>query len=225
MNVVVSFIDFLQANEIWAYFILFIGSYLETLIGTGFFIYGEIFFLAGAILAGAGVLNIWLVAIACILGGILGDTSSYIIGRKFGHLIVKRFFKKENRYLNPTNYKKGTDFIHKHGLKGIYFSRLLGPISWVTPFIAGTLNIKYKNFLKYNIPGVITGIGIFLVVGYFFGFSYNLFLPAIEKNVLYIVLGFLIIGTFVVLQKLGLFARLFRWISKIELASIWKNRI
>src|SRR3989344_5670112 len=81
-------IAFLQTHSVLAYPVLFLGSYADTFIGIGFFIYGEIFFIAGSVLAGAGVLDIWLVALALYLGGILGDTSSYFIGLKYGAGVI-----------------------------------------------------------------------------------------------------------------------------------------
>ncbi|WP_024786692.1 MULTISPECIES: DedA family protein [unclassified Lebetimonas] len=78
------FIKILIEYKEIAYFILFFGSMLETVIGFSFFIYGEIVFLSGAILAGMGILNIWIVTFVLYLGGIVGDNISYFLGRKYG---------------------------------------------------------------------------------------------------------------------------------------------
>lgn len=173
---------FLTNHSQLAYIILFLGSYFETVIGPGFFIYGEMFFLPGAILAGTGILNIWLVTLVTISGGILGDYTSYEIGRKQGH----RFFKTGNKYFSPENHKKGAHFFDTYGPKAIFFARLLGPFSWITPFLAGTYGIPRKTFFKYNIPGVCTGIGEFLVVGYLFGNNYETALRFVQEKIAYI---------------------------------------
>lgn len=206
MSVIASFVQFLEMNTKSAYLILFLGAYFETLIGPGFFIYGEIFFLGGAIIAGLGYLNIWLVALFCILGGLLGDSSSYFIGWKYGHHAVRLLFKKDNKYLNYKNYKKAERFFHKKGKRGIFFARLMGPLSWVTPFIAGTLKVKYKDFAKYNFPAVFVGIGLFLIAGYFFGYSYNLFLGQAQKYLWYIILVFLFISIIYLEKNFSLFS-------------------
>ncbi|MFA5942263.1 MAG: DedA family protein [Candidatus Paceibacterota bacterium] len=160
---------FLEAHQILAYGVLFFGSYFETLIGIGFFIYGEMFFLPGAVLAGAGILNIWLVALALFTGGILGDHSSYFIGKHFG----MRLFRKEARFFSHTNYQKGQAFFERFGSKSLFFARLAGPFSWITPFLAGVYGVPYRQFFFYNTPGVFTGIGIFIIIGYFFGSNYR----------------------------------------------------
>ncbi|MCX6736302.1 MAG: DedA family protein [Candidatus Parcubacteria bacterium] len=170
---------FLGGHTYLSYAVLFLGSYFETVIGPGFFIYGEFFFLPGAILAGAGVLDIGWVALATLSGGILGDFTSFTIGRRYG----LSFFKKGNRYFTPENHKKGELFFEEYGAKGIFFARLLGPLSWITPFLAGTYKIPYKTFFKYNIPAVIVGIGEFLIAGYFFGSNYKAALHFIQKEV------------------------------------------
>ena len=200
-------ITFLESHTTLAYFILLLGAYSETFIGVGFFIYGEIFFLSGAILAGAGYLNIWLVAFVCILGGWLGDTSSYFVGFIYGKRIIKNFFKKTNRYLSLRNYQRGKRLFHKHGKKTIFLARFMGPLSWITPFIAGTLHVKYKDFIKYNTPGVIGGISLFLAVGYLFGFSYQLILRRVLQGVSYGVVLLLALALYFALSKSGILER------------------
>lgn len=195
---VVGIGSFLATHTVLSYTVLFLGAYFETLIGVGFFIYGEFFFLPGAIIAGTGVLDIWLVSLALISGGIMGDTSSYFIGRHYG----MRLFKEGNKYLNHTNHKKGEEFFDKYGVKSVFFARLLGPISWIAPFLAGVYKIKYTKFLAYNVPGVVVGIGEFLVVGYFFGTSYREILRFVQKEVATIVFSaILIMIAYVVIKR------------------------
>jgi len=175
--------EFLKSHSYLSYLIIFLGAYVETVVGVGVVIRGEFFFLAGSILAGAKILNIWLVSLVSIVGGILGDNTSYFIGRKYGRSI----FREKSRVFNYRNFDKGKKFFDKYGIKGIFIARLLGPLSWITPFLAGTYEVKYKRFLSYNIPGVIVGIGQFMIVGYFFGNTYQIILPLIQKYVVLII--------------------------------------
>lgn len=187
-------ISLFQVHYYLAYLILFLASFLETIIGLGFILYGEIFFLAAAILAGIGDLNIWIVALASILGGLLGDNFGYWLGRKYGIGLVSRIFTKKHRFLSLKNYEKSRLFFHKHGKKSIFLGRFTGPVSCIFPFLTGTLKIKYKDFLKYIIPAEIIGISQFLIAGYLFGLSYALFLPKIEKYLFYFILGFAVLS-------------------------------
>jgi membrane-associated protein len=188
----------LTAHTTLAYVVLFFGSYFETVVGPGFFIYGELFFIPGSILAGAGILNIWFVALLTISGGVLGDYTSYELGRKHG----RYFFKSGNKYFSPENHKKGSDFFEKYGPKAIFFARLLGPLSWITPFLAGTYGISRGTFFKYNIPGVFAGIGEFLIVGYFFGSSYGTVLKFIQQKLAYVLGGlFLLFFAYYIIKR------------------------
>ena len=189
---------FLAAHTLLSYAVLFFGSYFETLIGVGFFIYGEIFFIPGALLAGAGVLNIWLVAFALIVGGILGDSTSFALGRRWGTSI----FKEDNKIFNHTNYQKGLDFFAKYGTKAVFFARLLGPVSWITPFLAGTYKVPYPRFLGYNIAGVTVGIGQFLIIGYFFGSNFDAILSIIKQDAIIVVgITLLVLAAYYVLKR------------------------
>lgn len=182
-------IEFIINNPNQAYLILFLGAYVETLIGFSFIVFGEVFFLTGSIMAGAGILNIWLVIPCLMLGAALGDSTSYLLGHKIG--VIKK--TKSNFWKN--NYQKGTKFFKEHGEKSIFLARFLGPAAWIMPFLAGTYNVKYKQFIKYNIPSVILGVGQFIVVGYFLGSAYELYMPIIQKYILIVVISIILLIT------------------------------
>jgi membrane-associated protein len=161
-----------------------------------FFVYGEFFFLPGAILAGTGVLNIWVVACAVYIGGILGDSSSFWIGKKWG----ARLFQEGKWIFNAANHERGRAFFEKYGVRAIFLARFMGPVSWVTPFLAGTYNVPYGRFLAYNIPAVIIGIGQFLIAGYLFGAMHGNFIHQLHVYGLIlfcILIGFFSIGYYI----------------------------
>jgi membrane-associated protein len=187
------FMAWLALHTHIAYAVLFLGAYFEALVGPSFFIPGEIFLLSGSILAGTKVLNIWFVIAALYTGAILGDSSSYWIGR----LIGKSIFNENNKFLSIKNYKKIEAILEKYGLGAIFLARLMGPFSKIAPVLAGVFEIPFGTFLLYNIPGVLIGVGEFIVVGYFFGDRYELVLWWVER---YFLLFFLVIAV-------GLFLR------------------
>ena len=175
-----SFMGWISAHQQIAYLVLFFGAYFETLIGPSFFIPGELFLLSGAVLGGTHVLSIWYVALALYGGAVLGDNSSYFIG----YYASAAIFKEHRRVFSLESYEKGSKLFKKYGNKAIFFSRLLGPLSWVMPFLAGVYRVPYRIFLLYNTPGIFIGIGEFLVVGYFFGDQYQHILGTAENYVL-----------------------------------------
>ncbi len=177
-----SFVQWIFTHQHYAYLILFLGSYFETLIITSPFVYGEIFFVGGGFLVAIGYLNLWFVLLALYLGGISGDSTNFWIGRKVGsrfflYLNKRRVF---NRIFSEKNYQRGENFFNKYGNFAVFAARLAGPLSWIMPFIAGTFNLAFDKFLEFNIPGVILGIGQFIMLGYIIGKSYSI-LPSLLR--------------------------------------------
>lgn len=164
-------IPFLQQHQHTAYIILFLGSLLETLIPFSLIVLGEVFFLSGAVLAGLGVLDVWMVMLVLFSGGILGDNLSYWLGYRYGSSLFDRLqhWPLIGRLVHQDNYDKGVAFFEKRGASAVFIARLSGPLSWITPALAGIFRLDYGTFVRFNTPAVIIGIGEFIVLGYFFG--------------------------------------------------------
>ena len=186
-----SLIHFLEAHHSLVLVILFLGAFLETLIFTSVFIYGEFFFLAGAILAGMGQANLLAVAAVLYAGGILGDHASYWIGRFWGKQLFDYFqtWRLTRRYFTKNNFDLGNAFFHRFGGWAVFMGRFLGPVSWITPFLVGMFKLSYARFTFFNIPGVFLGIGQFILIGYFFGRNYQTILTVVNR--------YLLIGVFI----------------------------
>ncbi len=177
---------FLQEHRQLAYGILLLGTYIETVFPFSLLVYGEVFLLAGAVLAGLGVLDIWAVTLVFYLGGIAGDTTSFFIGRRYGDSFFAHFQQKPwlGRLFSEKNYSRGLRFFQRHGKWSIFLARLSGPFSWITPALAGIFGVPYRQFVLYNIPGVLLGIGEYIVIGYFFADNYQVILRYVQKYTL-----------------------------------------
>jgi membrane-associated protein len=181
---------FLTPHTTLAYFILFFGAYFETVFPFSFLLHGEVFFLSGSILAGLGVLNIWAVTAISLSGGILGDNTSFLIGRTMG----RQFFERVKhwwligKYMSDDNFSRAVSFFETKGFYAVFIARLAGPLSWVTPFLAGTFKMPAWAFFRYNAPGVMIGVSEFMAVGYFAGANYTAVLRIVKE---YATLAFL----------------------------------
>lgn len=164
-------LNLLKNNQQYAYWILFLGAYFETVLPISLMVFGEFFFLAGAILAGIKVLNIWIVMLTLFSGGILGDNTSYWLGRRFGFDLIQALNRWPfiGRLIQKNAYENGIVFFQKRGGITVFLARLSGPFSWITPTLAGIFKMKYPVFLRFNTPAVIIGIGEFIIAGFFFG--------------------------------------------------------
>lgn len=154
-----------------AYPVLFFGAFFETLIPFSLVVYGEVFFLAGAILAGLGQLDIRVVAVVLYAGAILGDNSSYWLGRRYGLGLFNTLagWPLLHRFLGSEVREKGISFFARRGEATVFLARLSGPFSWFVPALAGAFRQSYKRFVIYNTLGIMIGVGEFLVIGYLLG--------------------------------------------------------
>lgn len=135
-------------------------AYADTLIGVGFFVFGEVAFLAaGALWAAEGL---WWPALLVLGAAWLGDVTSYAIGRRYGRTISLRFLTRQKR---RQQWRRAQVALNNRGAWFVVLSRLLGPTAWVTPFLAGCLGMSARHFLPAAALGVILGVGQFLVYG------------------------------------------------------------
>jgi len=105
--------------------------------------------------------------------GILGDSVNYAIG----HAVGPRVFREDVRFLKREYLDRTHAFFEKHGGKTIILARFMPIIRTFAPFVAGVGAMTYGKFLAYNIVGGLLWVGLFTILGYFFG---NI--PAVQEN-------------------------------------------
>lgn len=141
--------------------VLFFGTLLDALIGANLFVPGEPFLLAAGYQLHDGI---WSGLLAVTLGGLLGDQASYFIGRTMGSNAQRRLIAWQ-----PKTRRAVARFRLLMRTKGNYvlvFARLLGPVAWVVPFLAGSQRIAWQRFSLYATLGLILGVGQWVLWGY-----------------------------------------------------------
>ncbi|CAK1867807.1 membrane-associated protein [Vibrio crassostreae] len=139
---------------------LFLGALGDALIGPNLFVPGEPFFIAAGFQLYSGA---WMALVLVMLGGLLGDQLSYFIGYKYGAKAQRRLIKfrpKTKRLIARCRY-----LVAHKGTYIILFARLLGPIAWVVPFIAGSHRVQWRNFSALAVIGLALGGGQFVAWG------------------------------------------------------------
>ena len=151
---------------IWTYVILFLIIFLET----GFVIFpflpgDSLLFVCGAA-AASGIMDLWWVFIAIVIGAVLGDTVNYWIGNFLGlHVFLERFpTLVKHEHINRTNV-----FFEKYGGFTIFIARFVPVVRTFAPFLAGIGSMNYKRFLFYNVLGAVSWTLLVVLGGYFFG--------------------------------------------------------
>jgi membrane-associated protein len=161
----------LSDHRAFAYVLLFLGALAETVLPLALLVPGEVVFLAGATLAGLHRLDLLAVSLVLIGGGLAGDHVSYWIGHAHGPALFRRLQHVPGlRRLSGTRQRaRARAFMHRRGAVAVFLARFAGPISWLTPMLAGTHRMRYATFARYNTPAVVLGIGQFIVIGYLAG--------------------------------------------------------
>lgn len=141
--------------------LLFFGAFLDALIGANLFVPGEPFLLAAGYQLYDGL---WYGVIAVALGGLFGDQISFFIGKNLGNKAQQRLISWQPKTQRPI--ARFRLLFAKKGNLVLIFARLLGPIAWVVPFLAGSQRVSWQRFTACDILGLILGIGQWILWGY-----------------------------------------------------------
>jgi membrane-associated protein len=169
----------------WTYGILFAIVFAETGFVITPFLPGDSLIFAAATFAAKGDLNPWFIFLTMAGAGIIGDAVNYSIG----HYIGPRVFTEDVRFLKREYLDKAHDFFEKHGGKAVILARFMPIVRTFVPFVAGAGAMTYSKFALYNVVGAISWVGLFTLLGYFFG---NI--PAVEENFTIVIVAIIIIS-------------------------------
>ena len=156
-----------------AYGALFAVIFCETGLVIAPFLPGDsLLFAAGALGAG-GVLNFPFAACLLFCAAVLGDTVNYALGSWIGARVIARY----PSVFKPSYIDKTKAFYQTHGGKTVVLARFFVIVRTFAPFVAGVANMRYANFIAFNVLGGAAWVGSFMTLGYFFGQ-----LPWVEEN-------------------------------------------
>ena len=131
-----------------------------------FFLPGDTLLFTAGILASQGYLQIALVALVCVVGGITGDRFGYWFGRKVGPALFKR---DDSVLFHKRHLEQARVFFDRHGAQTIILARFMPVVRTFAPILAGVGEMRYATFALYNvIGGLIWSVGI-TTLGYYLG--------------------------------------------------------
>ena len=163
--------DVAQALGPWTYALVGLLAFLETGAFVGLVAPGETTVIVGGVIAGQGEIElvplIGLVWTCCVLG----DTTSFFIGRRLGReFLVKHGpkFKIDEKRLHQVE-----SYFERHGGKTILVGRFIGLVRALAPFVAGSSGLSYRRFVPFSIIGCGIWSGLFTVLGFLFYRSFD----------------------------------------------------
>lgn len=138
-------------------------SLLESLAIIGVVVPGVVILFGVGALIGAGVLDFWTICLWAILGAIIGDGLSFLLGRHY-HVQI-------SRYISTETLDKGHRFFQQYGGKSVLFGRFFGPIRAIIPLIAGMMEMPPARFYLANVASALIWAPAYLLPGVVFGAS------------------------------------------------------
>jgi len=148
---------------------------LEASAFVGFVFPGEIAVILGGVAASRGTVPLWAVIAAAVSGAIIGDSTGYLIGRRWGtHLLHGTLGRLP---VIRTHLDKNLDsaraYVQRRQGSAVFFGRFTAALRVLVPGLAGISEVHYPTFLLYNVAGgALWGTG-FAVLGYVAGASYH----------------------------------------------------
>jgi len=180
----------------YGYPFIFLGAMFE----------GEAVLVLGGLVAFAGILKLHFVLLLAFLGALVGDFSWFMIGRKKGAAIFKRF-----PWLEKVS-KKPQAMIHKNPKVLSFFMRFMYGFRNVVPMSLGMSEIKTSTFFLYNSLGAAVWVCLIGFAGYFFGDILETFIGKIRHNEFRIII-IAVLTFYIILGAIKLFKFLFRKIN------------
>ncbi|MEA2361088.1 MAG: hypothetical protein QOD71_233 [Thermoleophilaceae bacterium] len=155
----------------WTYALVGVMAYLETAAFVGLIAPGETVVMAGGVIAGQGEIDlIPLIGLVWICA-ILGDTTSFYIGRRLGRKFLERHGPKVK--ITHERLEQVEGYFERHGGKTILIGRFIGLVRALAPFVAGASGLPYRRFLPYSVVGTGLWSTVFCVLGYIFWRSFD----------------------------------------------------
>ncbi len=125
--------------------------------------------LLGGAVAGQGAIDIYLLIAIAWFSAWLGDTTSFLLGRRLGREFV---LKHGPRFgISHERFEKVEDYFGRHGGKTIFIGRWISLVRAFAPFIAGSSGMGYRGFVPYSILGTGLWASLHILIGYFFSRS------------------------------------------------------
>jgi membrane protein DedA with SNARE-associated domain len=155
----------------WTYALVGVMAFLETGAFVGLVAPGETVVIAGGVIAGQGEIDlIPLIGLVWVCA-VLGDTTSFFIGRRLGRKFLERHGPRVK--ITHERLEQVEGYFDRHGGKTILIGRFIGLVRALAPFIAGASGLAYRRFLPYSVVGTALWSTTFCVLGYVFWRSFD----------------------------------------------------
>jgi membrane protein DedA with SNARE-associated domain len=172
----------------WTYLLVGAMTFLETGAFLSFVAPGEFTILFGGLVAGQGRISVIVLIGIVWFCAVLGDTTSFFIGRRLGRDFLIRHGARVK--ITEERLEQVERFYDRHGGVTVFIGRFVGLLRALGPFIAGASKMPYRRFLPYDILGGGLWGTALVLLGYIFWRSFDRLKTLVGQ-------GFLVLGTLI----------------------------
>lgn len=161
-----SLLDLVSASP-WTYAVILAVAALDALVPL---VPSETTVISAGVLAGAGDLELGLVIAAGAAGAYSGDTSAYLIGRRFGPRLDRRLFRGEKGARRQAWAEGALD---RHGGPLIFGARFVPGGRTATTVTAGVLRMRLARFAAFAGGAAVAWAAYAALIGYLGGRAFE----------------------------------------------------
>jgi membrane protein DedA with SNARE-associated domain/membrane-associated phospholipid phosphatase len=163
--------DIAQTLGAWTYLVVGLLAFLETGAFVGLVAPGETVVIVGGVIAGQGEISLIVLIGIVWTAAILGDTTSFFIGRRLGRDFILRHGPRVK--IDEARLEQVESYFERHGGKTILIGRFIGLVRALAPFVVGSSGLAYRRFIPYSVVGCGIWATTFCVLGYVFWASFD----------------------------------------------------
>ena len=154
----------LEANPEYAWFLIFLFGFMESMIITGSFMPSILLLSLCYYLYTAEILTLPLICGVAFLGSHAGDISGFLVGKLFGPKFMStNFIQKRQKGIARTQ-----KFLNRFGSYTVVVGRLTPAVRPLVPFMLGITDLKFKRFYLADLVACLVW-AIFLALIVIFG--------------------------------------------------------
>lgn len=121
--------------------------------------------LTGGWLCGTGRAHLQFMIPMCLLCVVGGDSMTYALGRRYGHLVPKLPILRS--YLSPQRLAQAQDMMQRYDGRTLFFARFLPGLRAPIYFSAGLCKVPFWRFLLFDGLAAIISVPTLILVAYY----------------------------------------------------------
>jgi membrane-associated protein len=155
---------------------------------------GEVGMVVGGAAAKRTRVSPWLLVAVGSLGSVAGDSFSYLVGRRWGMSLVRRWDWVRRR-LEP-RFERAHRYFLLRGGQAVFAARWVGALRAVVPAVAGTSGMPYRRFLRWDAVAAALWVTTMVWLGVLLGDDIARVVDRIGTAVSLVVVGSIVLAVF-----------------------------